>query len=122
MEAPRVESASSETNNRIFKALIGFFFLLWGVLGLFFFGDDSCYFSLVMFAVSWVLILQAITSVEVKPDVLEKNNKQDSNSKRELNLSESFRHGIISLIFLAFVALVLFLMILSYISSKFGGG
>ena len=121
MEAPRVESASTETNNRFFKALIGFFFLLWSALILFFFGDDFFCFSLAMFAVSWVLILQAITSVKVKPDVLEKNNKQGSNSKRELSLSESIGQGIIGLIILAIVAFIILLMILSHLSSSIGG-
>ena len=74
-----------------------------------------------MFAVSWVLIFQAITSVEIKPDVLEKSNKQDNNPKRELNLSELMGYGIISLIFLAIVAFILLLMILSYLSSSIGG-
>jgi len=117
MEAPRVESASTETNNRFFKALIGFFFLSWGVLGLFFFGNDSRCFSLAMFAVSWVLILQAITSVKIKPDVLVKSDKQDSPQTRELNLLESIGYGIMSLIFFAIVAFILLWLILSYIFS-----
>ena len=121
MEAPRVELASTETNNRFFKALIGFFFLLWTALVLFFFGNDFFCFTMAMFAVSWVLIFQAITSVEIKPDVLEKSNKQDNNPKRELNLSELMGYGIISLIFLAIVAFILLLMILSYLSSSIGG-
>ena len=121
MEAPRVESASTETKKRFFKALIGFFFLLSSALILFFFGDDFFCFSLAMFAVSWVLILQAITSVKVKPDVLEKSNKQGSNPKRELSLSESIGQGIIGLIILAIVAFILLLMILSHLSSSIGG-
>ena len=74
-----------------------------------------------MFAVSWVLIFQAITSVEIKPEVLEKSNKQDNNPKRELNLSELIGYGIISLIFLGIVAFILLLMILSHLSSSIGG-
>jgi hypothetical protein len=81
MGESRAESSSPKTNNRLVKGLFGFEFMLLSGLGLFFFGWDSFCFSLVAFAVSWTLISQAITSVEVKPDALVGKNKQDSTTE-----------------------------------------
>ena len=81
MGESRAESSSPKTNNRLVKGLFGFEFMLLSGLGLFFFGWDSFCFSLVAFAVSWTLISQAITSVEVKPDALAGKNKQDSTTE-----------------------------------------
>ena len=83
MGKSRAESSSPKTNNRLVKGLFGLEFMLLSGFGLFFFGWDSFCFSLVAFAVSWTLISQAITSVEVKPDGLVGKNKQGRKKKQD---------------------------------------
>ena len=101
------KEANSGINYRFFKALIGFFILLWSVLILFFLGDDFFCFSSMMFVVSWVIIIQSIISVSVKPDNLDKSAMQDSDQKRQLSLSESIVQGIIAVVLLAIAAFIL---------------
>lgn len=107
MEKPVAKEASSGVNYQFFKALIGFFILLWSVLILFFLGDDFFCFSSIMFVVSWVIILQSIISVSVKPDNPDKSAMQDSDQKRQLSLSESIVQGIIAVVLLAIAAFIL---------------
>ena len=83
--------------DRYLKGLIGVSLFFGAFILLFFFGDDTCYFSLIMFVVGWALLLQAFTT------------------SSELKFSESLGYGVTAIIIIAIIGFTILMMILSSI-------